>query len=67
MRTMVTIDDDLCKKALEFAHTAKDKADLRREAIKTFVWSQAAKRVAALGSTIPNMQDVARRAMMPSR
>ena len=47
MKTMVTIDDDLYKKALELADPAMDKADLFREAVKTFVRVNAAKRLAA--------------------
>jgi Arc/MetJ family transcription regulator len=61
MRTTVTIDDDLYEKALEVADPAMDKADLFREAIKTFVRVQAAKRLAALGGAVPEMQDVPRR------
>ncbi|OBV37619.1 type II toxin-antitoxin system VapB family antitoxin [Janthinobacterium psychrotolerans] len=61
MRTTVTIDDDLYNKALEMADPAMDKADLFREAIKTFVRVQAAKRLAALGSAAPDMPDVPRR------
>ena len=61
MRTTVTIDDDLYEKALEVADPAMDKADLFREAIKTFVRVQAAKRLAALGGAAPEMQDVPRR------
>ena len=60
MRTTVTIDDDLYNKALEVADPAMDKADLFREAIKTFVRVQAAKRLAALGAARPDMQDVPR-------
>ena len=37
MRTTVTIDDDLYQNALEVADPTMDKADLFREAIKTFV------------------------------
>jgi hypothetical protein len=37
-----------------------DKADLFREAIKTFVRVQAAKRLAALGGAMPDMPDVTR-------
>lgn len=66
MRTTVTIDDDLYDRALEVADPAMDKADLFREAIKTFVRVQAAKRLAALGATMPKMQDVARRRGEPS-
>ena len=61
MRTTVTIDDDLYAKALDMADPEMDKADLFREAIKTFVRVQAAKRLAALGGTTPGMSDVPRR------
>ena len=60
MRTTVTIDDDLYEKALEVADPSMDKADLFREAIKTFVRVQAAKRLAALGGMAPKMKDVPR-------
>jgi Arc/MetJ family transcription regulator len=60
MRTTVTIDDDLYEKALEVADPAMDKADLFREAIKTFVRVQAAKRLAALGDAAPQMKDIPR-------
>lgn len=66
MRTTVTIDDDLYQKALEVADPAMDKADLFREAIKTFVRVQAAKRLAALGSVLPAMLDVPRRRGEPT-
>jgi Arc/MetJ family transcription regulator len=61
MRTTVTIDDALYEKALEVADTNMDKADIFREAMKTFVRVQAAKRLAALGGTTPEIQDVTRR------
>lgn len=61
MRTTVTIDDDLYEKALAVADPSMDKADLFREAIRTFVRVQAAKRLAALGGTAPDMPDVPRR------
>jgi hypothetical protein len=61
MRTTVTIDDALYEKALEVADPQMDKADLFREAMKTFVRVQAAKRLADLGGTMANMQDIPRR------
>ena len=61
MRTTVTIDDELYAKALDMADPDMDKADLFREAIKTFVRVQAAKRLAALGGTSPHMADISRR------
>ena len=61
MRTTVTIEDALYEKALEVADPTMEKADIFREAMKTFVRVQAAKRLAALGGTMPNMQDIPRR------
>ena len=65
MRTTVTIDDTLYEKALELADPGLDKSDIFREAIKTFVRVQAAKRLAALGGTMPAMQDSPRRGSEP--
>lgn len=61
MRTTVTIDDALYEKALEVADPQMDRADIFREAMKTFVRVQAARRLAALGGALPEMQDVPRR------
>jgi Arc/MetJ family transcription regulator len=61
MRTTVTIDDALYEKALEVADPALDKADIFREAMKTFVRVQAAKRLSALGGAMPSMHDIPRR------
>ena len=61
MRTTVTIDDTLYEKALELADPDMDKVDIFREAMKMFVRVQSAKRLAALGGTMPDMQDVPRR------
>lgn len=61
MRTTVTIDDALYEQALEMADPGMDKADIFREAIKTFVRVQAAKRLAALGGKTPDMTDIPRR------
>ncbi|AZG17260.1 MULTISPECIES: type II toxin-antitoxin system VapB family antitoxin [Cupriavidus] len=62
MRTTVTIEDSLYEQALELADTSMDRTDLFREAIKTFVRVQAAKRLAALGGAQPDMQEIPRRA-----
>jgi len=61
MRTTVTIEDALYERALEVADPSMDKADLFREAIGVFVRVQAAKRLAALGGTAPQMPDIPRR------
>lgn len=62
MRTTVTIDDALYERALEMADPEMDKADLFREAVKTFVQVQAARRLASLGGAAPDMPDIPRRA-----
>ncbi|MBC7859370.1 MAG: type II toxin-antitoxin system VapB family antitoxin [Burkholderiaceae bacterium] len=61
MRTTVTIDDGLYQKALELADPGMDESDIFREAMKTFVRVQAAKRLAALGGVAPEIQGVPRR------
>lgn len=61
MRTTVTIDDALYEKALEMADPDVDKSDIFREAMKTFVRVQAAKRLAALGGKTPDMPEIPRR------
>lgn len=61
MRTTVTIDDELYALALEMAEPGMDKADIFREAMKTFVQVQTAKRLASLGGASPEMHPVPRR------
>ncbi len=67
MRTTVSIDDALFENALEMADPGMDKADIFREAIKTFVRVQAARRLAALGGTMPKIKDIPRRREEPSK
>jgi hypothetical protein len=66
MRTTVTIEDALYEKALEIADPEMDRADIFREAMKTFVRVQAAKRLAALGGARPAMEDIPRRGTEPT-
>ena len=66
MRTTVTIEDSLYEKALEVADPKMDRVDIFREAMKTFVRVQAAKRLAALGGASPDMQDIPRRGAEPA-
>lgn len=61
MRTTVTIDEVLYQQALDLADPGMDKAELFREALRTFVRVQAGKRLAALGGRTPDMPDVPRR------
>lgn len=67
MRTTITIEDSLYEKALEMADPGMDKADLFREAIRTFVRIQAAKRLSALGGKAPDMANIPRRREKSSR
>jgi Arc/MetJ family transcription regulator len=60
MRTTVTIEDELFAKAIEMAGPSFDKAELFREAIKTFIRVQSAKRLAALGGAMPDMENIRR-------
>jgi hypothetical protein len=61
MHTTVTIDDALYQQALELADPGMDKAGHFREAIRTFVRVQSARRLAALGGAAPAMPDIPRR------
>ena len=61
MRTTVTIDDALYERALELADPEMDRADLFREAVKTFIRVRAGRRLAALGGSAPDMADIPRR------
>jgi Arc/MetJ family transcription regulator len=66
MRTTVTVDDDLFETAMAYAEPGTDRADLFREALKTFVRVQAARRLAALGGAVPDMPDIPRRRPEPT-
>ena len=58
MRITVDIDDELYERALELTgqDIAPEPGDLFREALQTLVQVQAAKRLAALGGTMPEME-----------
>ncbi|HEX3651317.1 MAG TPA: type II toxin-antitoxin system VapB family antitoxin [Rhizomicrobium sp.] len=53
MRTTITIDDELLAKAKEYANIEETPA-MVREALKTYVQLQAARRLAKLGGSDPN-------------
>jgi len=61
MRTTVTIDDALYAEALALAEPDTAKSDLFRECFKAFIQRQAARRLAALGSQVPDMELAPRR------
>ena len=60
MRTTITIDDTLYEQALQMAGPNIEKAELIREAMKTYVRVGAANRLSALGGKSPDMQDAPR-------
>ena len=59
MRTTIVLDDDLIERAQEFTGIA-EKTALVREALKRMVQQEAARRLAALGGTMPELEDIPR-------
>jgi Arc/MetJ family transcription regulator len=60
MRTTVTLDDDLVARAQEYTGVT-EKSSLIREALKALVQREAARRLAALGGSQPNLKPIPRR------
>ncbi len=61
MRTTITIDDDLYSKAVALANPGMEKSELIRECVRAFIQIQTARRLAALGGTMPDIDLVPRR------
>ncbi len=61
MRTTITIDDQLFDKAAALAGADMDKSSLLRECVKAYIELQSARRLAALGGTVPDMNLPSRR------
>ena len=67
MPVTVTIDDTLYKQALKLADPGLDNpSDLLQEALKIYVRVQAGRRLADLGGTAPDMQDISRHRERPT-
>ena len=62
MRTTIAIDDDLMRTAQEYTGVF-EKTALVREALKSLIERESAHRLAALGGTMPELEDVPRRRM----
>lgn len=60
MRTTLALDDDLVSAAQEFTGIA-EKTALVREALKSLIERKSARRLAALGGTMPELKDIPRR------
>jgi len=56
MRTTITIDDDLYDKAIALAEPGVEKSELIRECVRAYIQLQTARRLAALGGTVPDME-----------
>ena len=60
MRTTLALDDELVAKAQAFTGL-KEKSSLVREALKALIEREAARRLARLGGTEPDLELVSRR------
>ncbi len=60
MRTTLALDDDLVLRAQEFSGVT-EKTALVREALKSLIERESARRLAALGGSAPKMKDIPRR------
>ena len=60
MRTTVVLDDDLVQTAQELTGLTERTALLRR-ALKALIHLEASRRLAALGGTMPELEDIPRR------
>lgn len=60
MRTTLALDDDLVSLAQEFTGVA-EKTALVREALKALIERESARRLAALGGTMPDLEETPRR------
>ena len=60
MRTTIALDDDLLRTAQEFMGTT-EKTALIREALKALIERESARRLAALGGSMPGLRNVPRR------
>ncbi len=59
MRATVALDDDLLRKAQECSGVTERTA-LLREALKALIHLEASRRLAALGGTEPDLEDIKR-------
>lgn len=60
MRTTIALDDDLVRTAREFTGV-EEKAALVREALKALIERESARRLAALGGSMPKLKNIPRR------
>ncbi len=66
MRTTLNLDEELVKKAREFTGI-QEKTALVHEGLKALVAQEAARRLAALGGSMPDFRAAPRRRPKPSK
>jgi Arc/MetJ family transcription regulator len=59
MRTTLALDDDLVRTAQEYTGVL-EKTALVREALKALIEREASRRLAALGGSMPELEDIPR-------
>lgn len=59
MRTTLALDDELMRTAQEFTGVL-EKTALVREALKALIEREASRRLAALGGTMPELEEIPR-------
>jgi Arc/MetJ family transcription regulator len=64
MRTTVALDDDLLAQAQEYTGV-KEKSALLREALRALIQREAARRLARLGGSEPQLKAIPRRRPKP--
>ena len=62
MRTTIALDDDLVAQAQAYTGL-KEKSALIREALKALIEREAARRLARLGGSMPDLKPIPRRRM----
>ena len=65
MRTTLALDDDLLSKA-QYLTGVSEKSALVREALRALIQRESAKRLALLGGSEPQLEDIARRQAEPA-
>jgi Arc/MetJ family transcription regulator len=60
MRTTIALDDELVRTAQEYTGV-EEKTALVREALRALIERESARRLAALGGSMPRLKDVPRR------
>lgn len=61
VRTTLTIDDELFAKAVALAEPGIERSELLKECVKAFIQRQTARRLAALGGQVPDIELAPRR------